>query len=334
MELAAVVVVPDKEDYAAIRERQAHDVWTSGIPPLCSSRLPIVGNDVVQTWTKRVGELGAKNIWLTSGLRDERSIFSALRRYWRDGVERFLVIQLKSYAEVDLADLLRFHCETRSMLTEAQDSRGQLGIFVLSQRALCADRTDAGSIAGSMLSEQRAYRFRGYAKRILSATERQELIGDALTGTCAMRPSGTAIQERVWIGEKVRLASSVRLFSPCYIGDRAVIQPGATIGPFASVENDCTVDCGTTVERSTVLPFTYLAPGLLIRQALVDGGYLEDLRSGAVADLQSGRLGRTTRPSKLGQHTPERNSASVHARVGSHKGFTASSVTDTRWEQL
>jgi hypothetical protein len=58
------------------------------------------------------------------------------------------------------------------------------------------------------------------------------------------------------------------------------------------VEHDCVVDCGTTVEQSTVLPHTYLAPGLLIRNSQVDGRHLEHLRWGAVADLQPAQMGR------------------------------------------
>ena len=135
------------------------------------------------------------------------------------------------------------------------------------------------------------YQFRGYAKRILSAKERQELVRDALTGACAMRPLGTEIREQVWVGEGANLADSVRVIGPTYIGARTIVHAGATIGPFASVERDCVVDCGTTVERSTVLPETYLAPGLLIRHQLVDGGYLEDLSWGAVADLRPAGLG-------------------------------------------
>jgi carbonic anhydrase/acetyltransferase-like protein (isoleucine patch superfamily) len=125
----------------------------------------------------------------------------------------------------------------------------------------------------------------------LSASERLELVGDALTGGCAMRPLGTEIREQVWVGDGVSLADSARVVGPTYIGARTIVRPGATIGPFASVEHDCVVDCGTTVERSTVLPYTYLAPGLLIRHGLVDGGYLEDLNWGVVADLQPAGLG-------------------------------------------
>jgi hypothetical protein len=53
------------------------------------------------------------------------------------------------------------------------------------------------------------------------------------------------------------------------------------------------------VERSTVLPSTYLGAGLLIRGALVDGGQLEDLEDGTVADLQPAGLAHRVTPRKL-----------------------------------
>jgi len=200
------------------------------------------------------------------------------------------VIELKSYAEMDLADLVRFHCERRSPVTEAHDAGGQLGVRLLDRPALHATAGKHES-SGSSESAQTPYQFSGYSKRILSAKERQELVGDGLTGACAMRPMGTQIREQVWIGEGVKVATSARITGPTYIGARTIIRAGATIGPFASVERDCVVDCGTTVERSTVLPNTYLAPGLLIRNGLVDGGHLEHLGLGATADLESAGLG-------------------------------------------
>jgi carbonic anhydrase/acetyltransferase-like protein (isoleucine patch superfamily) len=131
-----------------------------------------------------------------------------------------------------------------------------------------------------------------------------------LTGACGLRPFGTQIRQQVWIGEGANLADSVRVIGPTYIGARTVVRAGATIGPFASIERDCVVDCGTTVERSTVLPHTYLAPGLLIRHGLVDGGYLEHLGWGAVADLRAAGLGN-----RIERHEPRR-------QAGSETGLT------------
>jgi hypothetical protein len=294
VELGAIVVVPASGDLGAIQETQfcVEAAASHNSRRLYSSRLPILGNDVLQSWIERVRKLGVQNLWLLSPTDDnESAIWSRLRGLAKQGVERLLMITLKSYAEMDLADLLRFHHETRNPVTEALDAQGPLGVRLLDRRALRATSEKDGSISVRNNVGQTPYQFSGYAKRILTAKERQELVGDALTGACAMRPFGKEIREQVWIGEGAQLADSARVVGPTYIGARTVVCAGATIGPFASVEHDCVVDCGTAVERSTVLPYTYLAPGLLIRHGLVDGRRLEDLNWGTVVDLQPAGLG-------------------------------------------
>jgi carbonic anhydrase/acetyltransferase-like protein (isoleucine patch superfamily) len=290
VELAAVVVVPDNKNLAAIYEPQPA-LRSSGISrPVSSSLPPILGNDVLLTWTDRVHKFGINSLWITSSPTEGCEADPGLGRLLRQGIERLLMIKLKSYAEMDLADLIRFHCQRQNSMTEVHDSRGQLGVSVLDRDRVPADGQRCESLGVRTNFEPATYPFQGYAKRILSSSERQELVGDALTAACAMRPRGTEIRDQMWIGEGVSLASSARVIGPTYIGDRSIVRAGATIGPFASVECDCVVDCGTTLERSTVLPCTYLAPGLLIRHALVDGGHLEDLSSCTVVDLQLGGL--------------------------------------------
>ena len=297
MELAAVVVVPTKNDFAVIHEARPQPVERPGISrTLYSSLQPIVGNDVLQTWTERVHKLGVYSVWLTSSPHPDNYAGSALGELARQGVERLLLIRLKSYAEMDLADLIRFHCQSHNSATEVHDSRGQLGVSVLDHHALPHDGDIREPVAG--FRNPTPYAFHGYAKRILSARERQELVGDALTGACAMQPLGAEIRNQVWGGKGVHIAESAKVIGPSYIGDGVSIRAGATVGPFASVERESVVDCGTTVEHATVLPCTYLAPGLLIRHALVDGGYIEDLSTGTVADLQPGGLSRRLHPSE------------------------------------
>jgi carbonic anhydrase/acetyltransferase-like protein (isoleucine patch superfamily) len=290
VELGAVVVVPAREDLMPLHEVRFPLPASEVQRPYYSSRTPILGNDVLQSWMERVRKLGVRSLWLTSNPHDENVLPCAFSEFAREGIQRLLMIKLRSYAELDLADLLRFHCEKRNPVTEAQDDRGLLGVSLLDRLVLNAPDEKYGNpcAPGGMRTP---YQFHGYAKRILSARERQDLVGDALNRACAMRPLGTEIREQVWVGEGVKLASSVRLIGPTYIGARTVVRAGATIGPFASVECDCVVDCGATVERSTILPNTYLAPGVLIRHELVDGEYLEDLTWAAVADLRPAGLG-------------------------------------------
>jgi hypothetical protein len=291
VKLGAFVMVPGGDDFTGLREAQPHGLAAFENPrALYSSRMPILGNDVLQSWMERVRKLGVQSLWLASGAGVEAAT-SALAHFARQGIKRLLVIELKSYAEMDLADLLRFHCERRNPVTEAHDARGQLGVRLLDRPSVRATGEEHDSSCPPTESVRSPYQFSGYAKRILSAGERQELVGDGLTGACAMRPLGTQIREQVWVGEGVKVATSARVIGPTYIGSHTIVRAGATIGPFASVERDCVVDCGTTVERSTVLPDTYLAPGLLIRNGLVDGGHLEHLGWRAVADLEQAGLG-------------------------------------------
>jgi carbonic anhydrase/acetyltransferase-like protein (isoleucine patch superfamily) len=327
VELAAVVVVPDNESVVMLPE--APDPVRDGTSrSQCFSLLPILGNDVLQTWSKRVQKLGVQSLWLTSAAHDEKQVYSALSEFSQQGFERLLMIKLNSYAEMDLADLLQFHRQTRNLVTEAHDSRGHLGICVLDRAALHESEKKKASVPFPIVGRRRLYPFHGYAKRIFSPRERQELVGDALTGACAMRPLGEEIRRQVWIGKDVSIASSARIIGPTYIGDRTVIREGATVGPFASVECDCLIDYGCTVERSTLLPCTYLAPGLLIRDALVDGGLLEHLRNGAVADLESGGLARRLRPSECRTGASDQTADDV---VSPWKG---SALSSEKWHEV
>ncbi len=295
MEFATVVVVPGLKDLAAAGCAPQLTLGSKSSRPVYSSMTPILGNDVLGVWMDRVRKLGVESFWLTSSPHGADEVYPAMAGFAGQGIDRLLLIRLKSYAEMDLNDVLRFHNEAQNSVTPVHDHHGQLGVCVFDRAALAAGRETESS--GNVADHRgRPYPFRGYAKRILAARERQELIQDALTGACRMRPLGEGIREDVWVGDGVRLADSARIVGPSYIGDRTIVRAGATIGPFASVERDCIVDCGTTIERATVLPHTYLAPGLLIRNALVDGGQLEDLSQGTVVDLRPGGLAARLQP--------------------------------------
>jgi len=332
VELGAVVVVPATEDLRLSHEAQTQAVAASeNARPFYFPRMPILGNDVLRSWMKCIRKLGLQSLWLNSSRRDKNVDGSALAEFARQGVERLLVIQLKAYAEMDLADLLRFHCESRNPVTEAEDARGQLGVCLRDHLAL-QPKGEKDAFAGAPpQSGQAPYQFRGYAKRILSARERQELVGDGLTGACAMRPQGTEIRDQVWVGEGANVADSVRVIGPTYIGARTIVRPGATIGPFASVEHDCVVGCGTTVERSTVLPYSYLAPGLLIRHQLVDGGYLEDLSWGTIADLQPAGLGSRIQRRESRRQAVRETGVVSRAGGASTRDFVPSSSASQPW---
>ena len=138
----------------------------------------------------------------------------------------------------------------------------------------------------------------------------------------------------MWVGEGVSLADSAKVVGPSYIGDRTVVRADATVGPFASVERDCLVDCGTTIERSTILPDTYLSSGILIRHALVDGSYLEDLRSGAIADLLPSGLAGSMPSSNRAARTTSESEAELFLRFGNVVSDSAQGSPEWREMQL
>ena len=205
VELGAFVVVPGGGNVTGMREAARGLAGFEAPRAPAASRMPILGNDVLHSWMERVRKLGVQSLWLASGARADAAT-TALAEFARQGIERLLVIELKSYAEMDLSDLLRFHCERRNPVTEAHDARGQLGVRLLDHPALRATGEKHEPCCSAIEGARTPYQFSGYAKRILSARERQELVGDGLTGACAMRPVGTQIREQVWIGEGVNLA--------------------------------------------------------------------------------------------------------------------------------
>ena len=294
MELGAVVVIPTGEQSAtnASRGGPSLPVASRTARPLCSPRTPILGNDALQLWMDRIRKIGVGDLWLAPESEGSRSLGSRIADLTRQGVERLLLIKLKAYAEMDLVDLLRFHCEKRSPVTDAQDDRGPLGVRVLNRSALGAAANFGPSMCALDEHLTNRYQFRGYTKRLLSSQERQDLVRDALTGSCAMRPAGRQAGDQVWIADDVILDESVRMIGPAYIGPRTIVRFGATIGPFTSIERDCVVGHGTTVNRSSVLPSTELAPGLLIQQSIVDGSCLEHLEWQTVVDLAPAGLSR------------------------------------------
>ena len=111
------------------------------------------------------------------------------------------------------------------------------------------------------------------------------------------------------------------------MGSHSVVAAGAIVGPLASIEQNCVVDCGTTVERATILPFTYLSPGLLIRDAQVDGGNMVDVTRETAVDLKAARLA-----SNLSRSTANRGWVRASQVDDREKAFPAPKPPTTWWE--
>jgi hypothetical protein len=263
-----------------------------------SSTWPVLGKTVLDRWVERVQGLGVDLLSVIDRDSAPNSRIPTMVDWAKGGVERILVILLGSYAEVDLMDVVRFHHQGQNRITRVFDTVGPLGISLLNRdTVLKKDRIDLGAFNNST-----RYDFLGYAVRLSSPGAYRRLVEDALEGKCAVQPNGFDAGDCVWTHPTAHIDPSVRLEGPCYIGAYARLNPGVAIGSGSSVEHNCEIDIGTTLEHASVLPDTYLAPGLCVRNSVVDGTRLEHLERGVSVDLAP--LGLSARRKRLSRRIP------------------------------
>lgn len=280
MELGALVVTQGAGLHSVARQETS--AW-------CST-WPVVGKTVVQRWVERVRDLG---VGMVSVVDRDVSVPHRLQRMveWaKDGVEQILVIFMGSYAEIDFSDLLQFHHAGGHRITRVFDPQGPLGVSLLDRRAVIKANPNLGEPPRSS-----RYDFSGYVTRLSSTLAYRKLVQDALEGRCNIRPAGNAAEERVWIDPTASIHPSVRIQAPCYVGAHSRLHAGVTITGYSSIEENCEIDMGTTLECASVLPNTYLAAGLHVRNAVVNGTKLEHLDRGVTVDLEPAALGARRR---------------------------------------
>ncbi len=249
---------------------------------------PVAGKNLLQNWIERIERLGIQVLGVKNNSPNKVGDFAPFLASGKQGVERFLFISLRDYAEIDLTDLVHFHRETRNRMTEAIDEKGPLGVQIIDRALLPSIAMPFPKINGDV----KQYRFAGYVKRMMSARSYRDLVSDALGGRCALRPHGSRINDDVWVSEDALVADSVRFAGPCYVGAGAELRAFVSVGPYSSIEENCTIDCGTTIEGSSILPQTYLAAGLNVRRCIVDMPFLEHLDSGTIVDLEAAGFAR------------------------------------------
>jgi hypothetical protein len=247
-----------------------------------SSTWPVVGKTVLERWIERVRDLGVGLVSVVD--RDVRlpNRMHTMVDWAKQGVDQILLILLGSYAEIDLTDLVQFHHEGRNRITRVFDPHGPLGINLLDRAAVLKND---GVCAGDDTFHSSRYEFGGYVTRLSSTVAYRKLVQDALEGKCAIQPAGNQAKDKVWADATAHIDPSVQIKGPCYIGARTRLNAGVIVAGYSSVERDCEIDIGTTLDGASVLPNTYLAPGLHVRNSVVDGTCLEHLDHGVTVDL-------------------------------------------------
>lgn len=259
-----------------------------------SSSWPVVGKTVLDRWIDRVRDLGVAMVSVV-----DRDVQPPTRMIdWaKEGVQQILLILTASYAEVDLADLINFHHHGQNRITRVFDRQGPLGISLLDRGAVLKNGARCGLDASSKSSR---YDFLGYVSRLSSTIAYRQLVQDALDGRCGIQPAGRQIDEKVWIDATAYVDPSAQIHAPCYIGANTRLNAGVTVTGYSSVEHNCEIDIGTTLDHACILPNTYIAPGLHVRNSVVDGTRLEELDRGVTVDLGPAALSARRWPSGSG----------------------------------
>lgn len=210
--------------------------------------------------------------------------------YLNHGLKTLLLIRVGPYLELDLSDLLRFHRETSSPLTQVYGGQRPVDLVAVEAAQL---RQGSGSFRNRlrmMIPRQQRYSFIGYANRLRDARDFRQLAVDALCGRAAIRPIGSEIRANVWLGDEARLDGLARVEAPAYIGKRSTVRSGASITGASTIEKDCEIDFATQIHDSSVLREIYIGAGLRVRGAVVGERRLLQLARSVQLDFSNSRL--------------------------------------------
>lgn len=261
--------------------------------------LEILGQSIVEHTIARLHNAGIHAVSvvhevgfsLTAG---RRFVPDVLMKQARKGFEKVLLIRLGAYAEVDCADLLRFHGEAGSAVTRVCDNSGPLDFWVLDSAPAIGSRLDLD--LPSDANPPSDYLTRGYVNRLQGARDFRRLVVDAFQGRCAIQPRGREVNPGIWIDDGARVHRSARMVAPAYIGRGTRVRAAALITRFSNLERRCLVDYGTAIEDSSVLPYTHVGRGLDVAHAVVEGGRLMNLSRNVTVTIRDANLiGPTSR---------------------------------------
>lgn len=293
-------------EVGALVVTQGSSLQPSGGNHAWSSAWPVVGKTVLERWLDRVRALGTGPVSVVDHDVRRPNRLHTMMDWAKQGVDQILLIVLGSYAEIDLTDLLQFHHQGRYPITRVFDTQGPLGINLLDRGAVLKS---GGRYGIEDARNSSRYEFSGYVTRLSSTVAYRKLVQDALDGKCAIQVSGQQAAEKVWIDPTAQVDATAKIEGPCYIGARTKLNAGVVIKDYSSVERDSEVDIGTTLDGASILPNTYVAPGLRVRNSVIDGTRLENLERGVIVDLGAVSLSARKRPHPLSAMFPLRDGA-------------------------
>lgn len=276
----------------AIERLQKQNI--NGISVVSESARP-TGADAGTCWIEATNG----NFW--------RAVENAFSDLAQAGAEAVLVLRMGGYGEFVVDDFVQRHLDCRAHVTQAVDANGtSLGMFVIN----ASRRNDAAFLFRHRLEQTRAacgnWIFRGYWNALASAADLRILAVDGLMQHADIKPAGKERSPGVWVAPGARIDRRARVLAPAYIGARARVRAAAVITRCASVEHHAEVEAGTVVENASVLPYTYIGPGLDIAHSVAGGKKLLHLGRNVEVEIADPKL-----MDSRSQHAPWRALASA-----------------------
>ncbi len=247
--------------------------------------IAVIGETAIPATHKHVPcvEAGKEQFW--------RAAENAFTDMAQAGAEAVLVIRMGGYAEFEVDEFLQRHLDGRAHVTRAVDVNGSsLDMFMITG----SRRNDAAFLFRHRLQQTRAaagnWVFPGYSNPLACVRDLRLLSADGLMQCAQLTPVGAQRRPGVWIARGARLDPRVRLIAPAYIGEHARIRAGAVITRCSAVEHHAEIATGSVIENSSVLPYTYVGPGLDITHAVAGAKKLAHLPRNVEVEIADTRL--------------------------------------------
>ncbi|HKW19101.1 MAG TPA: hypothetical protein VJO35_16465 [Terriglobales bacterium] len=267
----------ESEVYAPRDTRRREGLFAGKI----DNDLSILGNNLFEIIALRLSEAGVNHptvilddLTTSTFLRDGSAPQSRACSEWeqsvsqavQQGLEALLLIGANCYTDLDYSELLRFHAERGAEITQAYANDGALDIAVINVGKLSKNQHPP---ALGLVGKRERFVYGGYVNRLHGPTDFMQLVEDALYKRCALRPLGTEVATRTWIGDRAEIDDSCVIGSPVFIGANTRVAACCNISGGSAIESASHVDSGTTVERSWILSDTYVGVGLNVIRSIV-----------------------------------------------------------------
>ena len=195
---------------------------------------------------------------------------SAVAHQVGQGAELLLLLRIGSYFDLDYDELLRFHLQEHSRLTQVYGPSGPLDVALVDATLFRALDGPYRKILATFIPEEHRFFYRGYVNPLNKAQDFRRLVEDGLSGRCGLHPVGTEVTPGIWQGPGAQVDGSATISAPAFIGAGSRVAECCMIRGASAIERDCEIDCGTLVDQSCILQGTYVGVALDVRRSIVD----------------------------------------------------------------